>query len=315
MMTDLPSSWTYAAPAFDVPAGTCDSHAHVIAPDGSGLIAQRRYTPAPAPEEEYFRMLDSLRIHRGVLVQPSVYGTDNSYLLATLRRNPKRLRGVAVLHAAVAGSTQGPAHHHATDETLADMHAAGVRGVRINALFGGGASLSNIDALARCIAPLGWHLQLYVDGQTLLALRTTLEALPCAVVFDHMGHVETGEGTDGKAFQALLALVRDHGHWVKLSGANRVTRNGTTHFDEIVPLAKTLADAAPERVLWGSDWPHVGLATWHDTGELFNLVPRWLPDPAARRLLLVDNPARLYGFESDVSDGASSDASAGSPID
>jgi 2-pyrone-4,6-dicarboxylate lactonase len=94
-----------------------------------------------------------------------------------------------------------------------------------------------------------------------------------------------------------------------------VTRNGTTHFDEIVPLAQALADAAPERVLWGSDWPHVGLATWHDTGELFNLVPRWLPDPAARRLLLVDNPARLYGFESDVSDGASSDASAGAPVD
>src|ERR1700742_1902352 len=129
MMTDLPSDWTYAAPAFDVPEGTCDSHAHVITPDGSGLVAQRLYTPPPAPEDEYFRMLDSLRIQRGVLVQPSVYGTDNRYLLATLRRNPERLRGVAVLHPAAANSARGPADRYATDETLADMHAAGVRGL------------------------------------------------------------------------------------------------------------------------------------------------------------------------------------------
>jgi predicted TIM-barrel fold metal-dependent hydrolase len=317
MMTDLPSDWTYAAPAFEVPEGACDSHAHVIAPGGSGLIAQRLYTPAPAPEEEYFRMLDRLRISRGVLVQPSVYGTDNRYLLNTLRRNPTRLRGVAVLQAAAAGSPRNPADHYATDETLADLHAAGVRGLRINALFGGGASLSSISVLAHSIAPLGWHLQLYVDGPTLLALRTTLATLPCEVVFDHMGHVDPNEGVAGEAFQVLLALVRDHGHWVKLSAANRLTGTGTStaQLDDLLPLAQALADAAPGRVLWGSDWPHVGLTAWPDTGELFNLVPRWLPDPLARRRLLVDNPARLYGFETVASEGADNDANAGSFID
>jgi predicted TIM-barrel fold metal-dependent hydrolase len=314
-MTDLPSEWTYAAPAFEVPQGTCDSHAHVIAPGGSGLIAQRLYTPAPAPEEEYFRMLDRLHIARGVLVQPSVYGTDNRYLLAALRRNPERLRGIAVLHAAAAGSARAFADHHVTDRTLADMHAAGVRGLRINALFGNGAALASIDALARCIAPLGWHLQLYVDGATLLALRTTLETLPCNVVFDHMGHADPAEGTQGKAFQALLALVRDHGHWVKLSAVNRLSPVGAGNFDAIAPLANALADAAPDRVLWGSDWPHVGLTWWPDTGDLFNLVPRWLPDPVARRRLLVDNPARLYGFESNLSARAGNDAGGGSLID
>jgi len=315
MMTDLPSGWRYTAPAFDVPEGACDSHAHVIAPDGSGLIAQRRYTPAPAPGDEYFRLLDSLRISRGVLVQPSVYGTDNRYLLATLRRNPQRLRGVAVLDAA-AGSArardQTQADRHATDETLADMHAAGVRGVRINALFGGGAPLSDIDALAHRIAPLGWHLQLYLDGATLLALRTRLATLPCDVVFDHMGHVDPGEGIDGPAFQALLTLVRDHGRWVKLSAANRLVGSGAANFADLQPLARALADAAPDRVLWGSDWPHVGLTAWPDTGELFNLVPGWLPDPAARRRLLVDNPARLYGFDVAASDGTRGESATGS---
>ncbi len=314
-MTDRPSDWTYAAPAFNVPEGACDSHAHVIAPDGSGLIAQRRYTPAPAPEEEYFRMLDSLRVRYGVLIQPSVYGTDNSHLLATLRRNPQRLRGVAVLGATAGGSAQNPADRHAADETLADMHAAGVRGVRINALFGGGASLSDIDVLARRIAPLGWHLQLYVDGPTLLALRTTLERLPCDVVFDHMGHVDPAEGCDGQAFQVLLALVRDHGRWVKLSAANRMTRmTAATDFADTTPLASALAEAAPDRVLWGSDWPHVGVTQWPNTGQLLNLLPQWLPDPVARRRLLVDNPARLYGFETAAGDGVNGDANAGPRI-
>lgn len=283
MTTNSPSDWTYAEPAFDVPEGACDSHAHVIAPNANGLIAQRRYTPAPAPEKEYIRMLDSLRMRRGVFVQPSVYGTDNRYLLATLRRNPKRLRGVAVLD-------------RVTEEAVANMDAAGVRGIRINALYGGGASLVDIDQLARRIAPFGWHLQLYVDGPMLLAIRKTLETLPCDVVFDHMGHADPAEGPHGEAFQVLLALVRDYGRWVKLSAANRLTQAGATGFADTLPLASALADAAPDRVLWGSDWPHVGLMHWPNTGDLLNLVPQWLPDPAARHRLFVDNPARLYGF-------------------
>jgi 2-pyrone-4,6-dicarboxylate lactonase len=113
----------------------------------------------------------------------------------------------------------------------------------------------------------------------------------------------------------LLTLVRDHGHWVKLSAANRLSPPGAGNFDAIAPLANALADAVPDRVLWGSDWPHVGLTRWPDTGELFNLVPRWLPDPAARRRLLVDNPARLYGFESNLSERAGNDAGGGSRID
>lgn len=284
MTTDHPSDWTYAAPTFEVPANACDSHAHVIAPDGAGLIAQRRYTPAPAPEEEYFRMLDALQMRRGVLVQPSVYGTDNRYLLATLRRNPGRLRGVVVLD-------------RISEDIIAEMHTAGVRGVRINALFGGGAPLAGIDELAKRIAPFGWHLQLYVDGPMLIAHRATLEMLPCDVVFDHMAHADSSEGTGSKAFQALLALVRDHGCWVKLSAANRLTLTGDAGSGDTLALAGALADAAPDRVLWGSDWPHVGLMQWPDTGDLLNLVPRWLPDAAARHRLFVDNPARLYGFD------------------
>jgi 2-pyrone-4,6-dicarboxylate lactonase len=271
------------APSFDIPADACDCHAHVISESGYPFTPSRSYTPYPAPEVKYLQMLERTGMSRGVLVQVSVYGTDNRYMLSVVRKHPQRLRAVAVVAPDIS------------DRELEQMHADGVRGVRLNVLFGGGVGFDVMETLAHRIAPLGWHMQFLLDATNLEDLMPRMQKLPCPAVIDHMGHMSTRLGVGHRGFQALLHLVREHDFWVKLSGAYRIS-DDFDRFADTLPFARALVEAAPERMLWGSDWPHVTVTRMPNTGRLRNLFAEWVDDPALRQQILVSNPARLYDF-------------------
>lgn len=272
------------AASFPIPDGACDTHAHVVAAGPQyPMVAERSYTPPPAPEEKYLAMLAATGMQRGVLVQISVYGDDNRYMLEVLKRHPRQLRGVGVVRADVS------------DRQLRDMHEAGVRGLRLNVLFGGGTGFDSMEKLAPRIADMGWHMQFLMDARHLPEMMPRMRKLPVPGVVDHMGHMPVSLGTSHPGFQALQHLVRDQGWWVKLSGAYRISED-FPQFSDVVPWAQALVATAPERMLWGSDWPHVSVTRMPDTGALRNQLALWAPDPAIRARILVDNPARLYDF-------------------
>ncbi len=283
--TCLPPIQDQEPSCFDLPYGSCDSHAHVISPDTSRfpLVAERSYTPVPAAENNYLQMLQAQGMTRGVLVQISVYGTDNRYMLDVLRRHPDRLRGVAVV---------GP---DVREAELESMHEAGVRGVRINVLFKGGMGFGDMERIAHKIKYLGWHMQFLMDARQLVDLMPQFKKLPVPGVVDHMGHMPVAEGLHSKGYQALLHMLQDYGWWVKLSGAYRISEDFDAYRD-VVPWAQGLASAAPSHTVWGSDWPHVHIDRMVDTGKLRNQLAAWAPDESLREKILVTNPARLYGF-------------------
>ncbi|WP_246642062.1 amidohydrolase family protein [Paraburkholderia edwinii] len=271
--------------AFTMPANAVDTHAHVIGePPRYPWMRDRAYTPPPAPEEAYLRMLDETGSTYGVLVQVSVHGQDNTLMLDTLRANRARLKGVVV-------PTLGLA-----DADYQAMVDAGAVGMRINVLFGGGgisfAQLDEYDALA---CDWGWHIQFLLDARDLTELGPRLAKLRSPIVVDHMGHLpaSTGAGSDG--FQRLVGLVRD-GAWVKLSGAYRLSGDEPPYHDTIA-YAQALADAAPTRCVWGSDWPHV--AQWNTmptVSQLLDTLALWVPDATLRNQILTTNAHTLYGF-------------------
>ena len=272
-------------PSWPVPFGACDAHAHVI---GDGyeypFVADRSYTPPAATETRYLRMLDGLGLTRGVLVQVSVHGADNRLMLEVLRSHPRRLRGIAVAFPDVA------------DSTLRDMHDAGVRGLRLNVSVGGGVGFEALETLASRIAPMGWHVQLLTTPARLFDVASRLPALPVPVVIDHMASVNAADGIEHPAFKAMLDLVKGGRTWVKISGAYRTSAQDRG-WSDVDPMARALLAAAPDRLLWGSDWPHVHFGRrMMRTGETLEVLGRWAPDPALRRRILVTNPAALYGF-------------------
>src|SRR4051794_7576641 len=269
---------------FKVPPGAVDAHAHVIgAPPDHPLVETRSYTPPGAPATAYLRMLDQTGMTYGVLVQVSVHGTDNRLLVETLRAHPERLRGIAVVAL------------DAPERELAALKAAGIVGLRLNVLYGGGIGFDAVESYGALCREMGWHLQFLVDARDLPPLAAKLARLPVPFVVDHMGHMPASAGVADPGFRTLVSLVRD-GAWVKISGAYRLTAEGPPYRDTI-PFAQALVAAAPERCVWGSDWPHV--ANWGpmmNVGDLLDLLADWVPDADARRRVLVDNPHRLYGF-------------------
>jgi len=269
------------APGFQMPAGAWDTHFHVI-DARQGFVAERSYTAPDATRQSLLALHQALGIERGVFIQVSAHGTNNTAMLEALRATPG-YRGVVVVDDGVS------------DAELAELHRAGVRGVRVNVLFGGGVGFEHMTALAAKVARQGWHMQLLVDVSADDTPWAAIEALPCDLVVDHMGHWDTGLGIDHPGFQRLLKLVSDGKAWVKLSGAERISWQTTPPFDDVVPVAQALIAAGPERCVWGSDWPHVKLAVdMPNTGDLLDLLPLWAPDEAQRRKILVDNPTRLY---------------------
>jgi len=274
-------------PGIPLPAGACDSHAHVFGPAARFAYAARRsYTPPDAPVESFLAMLDAVGLGRGCLVQPSVYGDDNACLLDALARSGGRLRGVVVADPRRLG-----------DATVADWTAKGVRGIRINMVTPDGLPLREMEGMAARLAEIGWHLDLITDTcERLVELESRLRALPCALLIEQMGRVKGGMPVSTPGFQALLRLLAERRAWVKLSHAYHVSTAGPPYADTL-PLARACLAAAPERAVWGSDWPHPMLhGPMPNDGALLDLLAEWVPDAAQRHAVLVENPARLYGF-------------------
>lgn len=292
---------THRAPREPLPAPAVDCHMHVFGPyERFPLAAERAYTVPEAPIEAHERMKAEVGLERTVLVQASGHGTDSRALLEALGKLGPRGRGVAVV------ALQTPLAE------LQRMHKAGVRGVRLNlhtlAARHPGDPATLLRAYERLVAPLGWHLQLFCAPETLAALAPHIAQASVPVVIDHMGLPDAAAGLEQPGFQAVLSLVR-HAHvWVKLSGADRVTR-GTGRLHDALPFLRALAGAAPERLVWGSDWPNIGFHSGAqvrdeailphrelDVGELLDLLLDALPDAGARRAVLVENPQSLYAF-------------------
>jgi predicted TIM-barrel fold metal-dependent hydrolase len=274
-----------SASRFIVPKGAVDCHAHVVGlPPETILAPNRSYTAPAATEAQYLQMLDATGMTRGVLVQISIHGTDNSLMLKTLRAHPKRLKGVAVVERDITG------------RECDDLAKDGIVGLRINVMTPGGRTLADIERYGAICRAQGWHLQLFIDAAVLAEYGTALSGLGVQLIFDHMGHRPAKNGVRDPGFQNLLAMVRD-GAWVKLSGAYRVTSEGFPYTDTI-PMARALVEAAPDRCVWGSDWPNVSnWAHMPNVGNLLDLLADWVPDEATRNRILVDNPVNFYGFE------------------
>jgi predicted TIM-barrel fold metal-dependent hydrolase len=286
LFTCAPANPSTRAPRRRAPTGACDSHFHIFGPyDRFPPSPARPYTPPPALVPHYLDMAGTLGLTRRVVVQASVYGTDNRVTLDAVQRLGRdRARAVVVVDEA------------AGEAALRAMAAQGAVGARFNAVSGNGAPLAQLEALARRIAPLGWHVQLFVTGATLLEIAPRLAALPVPVVLDHMAGARAEEGPDSPAMRAALALLEGGRAFVKLCGY----RASRPPYADLAPLARRFLAAAPERCLWGTDWPHTQFATpeeMPDDGMLFDWLLDWVEeDEALLRRVLVANPAALYAF-------------------
>jgi predicted TIM-barrel fold metal-dependent hydrolase len=279
-------------PKLPTPPNACDTHAHVFGPASRFPYAEdRSYTPPDAPLAKYLGMLDTLGFERGALVQGSAHGRDNSAMLDALARHPDRLRGVAV-----ADETIAPAE-------LRRWVDLGVRALRFNHFFRGGqlhyrggVTLDNARKLAPLMKDLGLHMQLWIDCKDLPDTIPILKEIGLPVLIDHMGRTDARAGTGTPGFQSLVRLLSEGGCWVKLSGAHRLSTNAPG-YPEARPFHEALVRANPEQLVWGTDWPHPRIeGEMPDAGHLLDLFNEWTPDAAIRKRILVDNPARLYGF-------------------
>ena len=250
----------------------------------------RVYTPPDCLLPDYLKMLATLGVERAVLVQPSVYGTNNAVMLEAMRTAGGRFRGVAVVA------------ENISDSELKKLDAAGVRGVRVNIVDvkdrkPGTLPMDALEKLARRVAPLGWHMEFLMHADEFPDLDRAFADFPVDIVLGHLGYMKTDKGPGNSGFQALLRLMKVGRAWVKLTGPSRITTTRGLPYADVVPFARALLDANPERVIWGTDWPHVIIKTpMPNDGDLADLLSHWIPDARLREQVLVRNPARLYGF-------------------
>jgi 2-pyrone-4,6-dicarboxylate lactonase len=283
----LPPHPAPAKPAFRLPRGAVDAHCHVFGPGAQFPYArERKYTPTDAPKEALFALRDHLGFERNVIVQGTCHGADNRAMVDALFAADGRARGIATVRADVS------------DAELAALDAAGVRGVRFNFV----KRLVDVQPLdvsreiVRRIAPLGWHVVVYFEAADLASLATFLGSLPTVVVVDHMGRPDVSGPARGGEFDDFVDLMHSHPNiWSKVSGAERLSVVGPPNYPDFLPFARRLVEEFPDRVLWGTDWPHPNLKShMPDDGLLVDLLPRMAPTPDLQRRLLVDNPMRLY---------------------
>ncbi|CUH67826.1 putative metal-dependent hydrolase of the TIM-barrel fold protein [Thalassovita gelatinovora] len=273
-------------PDFTPPAGAVDAHCHVFGPaDTFPYSAKRKYTPCDAPKEKLFALRDHLGFSRNVIVQASCHGTDNAALVDALETAGPLARGVAVVSPDV------------TDAELDAMDKAGVRAVRFNFVkrLVDDTPREVFTGIAERITKLGWHIVVYFEAPDLEDLAPFLTSLPGIIVVDHMGRPDVSKGADHPDFDRFIALMAENDNiWVKVSCPERLTVAGPP-YDDVVPFSRRLVEAFPDRVLWGTDWPHPNMKShMPDDGQLVDVIPRIATTEDARRKLLIDNPMRLY---------------------
>ena len=272
-------------PAFLLPRGACDTHVHIWGPfDRFPLNKGAPYTPPERTRDDLVTLHERLGIDRAVIVQTTVYKVDNRAMLDGIARSNGRWRGVALIDESF------------DDAAFRALHEGGVRGVRFGFVkhLGGVPDLALVRRTAARIAPMGWHLVLHLDAGNIPDFLDFFGEFSLPVVVDHMGRVPVRDGLDQTPFRLLLELLKRPNWWVKVSGAERISETGPP-FADAVPFAQRLIAAAPDRVLWGTDWPHPNVRWEPDEADLVDLLPRFA-DAAALQRVLVDNPARLYGF-------------------
>jgi predicted TIM-barrel fold metal-dependent hydrolase len=273
-------------PRFELPPGTCDAHCHVFGPASKFPYApNRRYTPEDAPKEMLAALHAHLTIERAVIVQASCHGTDNAAMLDCIASDPKRYRGVAIVNDSF------------TEKDFDKLDAGGVRGARFNFVkhLGGAPNMAVFNRVIDRIKGRGWHVVLHVDAPDIIPLSDMMRKLPLPFVVDHMGRVPSAAGVDQPPLRALIELSYLENCWIKVCGAERISM---PPYSAAVPIAHALVEAAPDRVLWGTDFPHPNATHEADEADLVDLVLQFAPDALAQKRLLVDNPARLYGFGS-----------------
>jgi predicted TIM-barrel fold metal-dependent hydrolase len=276
-------------PEFKAPPGSCDTHCHIFGPAARyPYSAKRSYTPPDSGLEAFAALHAKIGIERAVIVNASLYGNDNRVVLDAIAASKGRYRGIANVDDATS------------DAELRALDQGGIRGCRFNFVkhLGGFPDMAVFDRTVARISKLGWHLDLHFDAIDLPQFYPLLDSLPVPYIIDHMGRVEAREGLEQKPFKILLDLMRrDTKCYVKLSGAERVSSLGAP-FHDAAPFASRLIETAPDRVLWGTDWPHPNVQTMPNDGALVDLIPLYTSDASLQRKLLVDNPMRLYQFES-----------------
>jgi predicted TIM-barrel fold metal-dependent hydrolase len=275
---------TRRKPKFQLPPGSCDAHCHVFGPGAVFPYApDRRYTPEDAPKETLAALHAHLGIERAVIVQASCHGKDNRAMLDAIASAPDRYRGVALPDDSFS------------DKDFEALHRGGVRGVRFNFVshLGGAPDLKVMHRVLDRVKGLGWHVVLHLDAPNIIPLSDMMRALPLPFVIDHMGRVPAAAGVTQLPLLALLELAKDERCWIKVCGSERISM---PPYEEAVPIAQMIIETAPERVLWGTDFPHPNATHEADEADLVDLIPRFAPDATLQRKLLVDNPARLYGF-------------------
>jgi 2-pyrone-4,6-dicarboxylate lactonase len=274
-------------PRYRPPPGAVDAHCHVFGPgDVFPYAPERKYTPGDAPKEKLWALRDFLGFERNVIVQATCHGADNRALVDALRNSGGRARGVATVR------------ENVTDGELRDLHEAGVRGVRFNFVrrLVDTTPRETLMSIARRIEPLGWHVVIYFEAHELPGLYDFFAVLPTTVVVDHMGRPDVTQSVDGPEFALFLRLMREHPNfWSKVSCPERLSKSGPPGYDDVVPFARRVVETFPDRVLWGTDWPHPNMKShMPDDGAPVDFIPRMAVTASLQQRLLVDNPLRLY---------------------
>lgn len=274
----------HSRPHTALPQGACDCHFHIF--DGPSLqVPERSYTAPDATYADYQHLQRQLGFSRSVIVQPSIYGSDNETTISTSLSDPN-MKAVVVIDDDVS------------DACLKAYAEAGAVGCRVNMLFSSGVKTTDLAQLARRIAPFGWHIQILTDITLIDDLSALVKHLPVPVVFDHMGHSAASLGTSHHAFQSLLSLLSEGRLYVKLSGAYRLSVSESGDYSDVTPFIEALVAANPEHLFWGTDWPHPQIkGPMPDDTDLLNQFLDCLTSEAHRQAIFVDNPARFYGFD------------------
>jgi len=290
----LPFDPNPRAPRWTLPEGACDTHFHIFGPPNKFPYADtRRYEPPAGPVEYYWEMQKITGLTRGVAVQPTAHGFDNSAILDAVARSDGRMRAVCNFDETTP------------DEELARLNESGVVGARFSLMSDRAGSRETIENAVERMLPLGWSFDLHIEPDHLLENEQFVRDLPITTVIDHMGRIDPADGVDQPAFQLVLDLLREEKFWTKVCSVDKISRTPIANvpdgipFKDVIPFARAVIEAAPDRVIWGTDWPHGNTFTpgrVPNEGALLDLLGEIAPDDDTRRRILVDNPARLYGF-------------------